>query len=212
MFLLRPFTRTQPILLPGEERRQSSIVTSNPSTSNGGTSNPSTPQSSGSPLTAPTATVAANVPAVASVSPNMVSVGTSSAVTVPIASLNLIKSTYKGEKDFSIDFFEEICLNDPFDPDIVMEEKSYSITVDPASHTRNSSTTSQVSQGSGYGSQSSQPIPAGDKGHSRQSSSGGESNHGRYVYQRFIKNGFFLWKVRGYIDYLGLNFTMVSGP
>ena len=70
--------------------------------------------------------------------------------------------------------------------------------MDPASHTRNSSTTSQVSKGSGYESQNSQPILNGpnighslekDKGpgggggipggHSRQSSSGGESSYGR---------------------------------
>ena len=69
--------------------------------------------------------------------------------------------------------------------------------VDPASHTRNSSTTSQFSKGSGYESQNSQPIlngpnlghvvekgkgalgPGITEGHSRQSSSGGDSNYGR---------------------------------
>ena len=69
--------------------------------------------------------------------------------------------------------------------------------VDPASHTRNSSTTSQFSKGSGYESQNSQPIlngpnlghvvekgkgalgPGITEGHSRRSSSGGDSNYGR---------------------------------
>ena len=76
--------------------------------------------------------------------------------------------------------------------------------MDPASHTRNSSTTSQVSKGSGYESSGlpGPPIPGlsqgggglhhnlekdkgpggggGAKGHSRQSSSGSQaSNHGR---------------------------------
>ena len=45
---------------------------------------------------------------------------------------------------------------------------------DDPSHTRNSSTTSQAS--AGYSSQNSQPGGQ----HSRQSSSGGESSHGRY--------------------------------
>ena len=77
--------------------------------------------------------------------------------------------------------------------------KGDDLIVDPASHTRNSSTTSQVSKGSGYESQNSQPIlngpnivhnlekdkgPGGGgviipEGHSRQSSSGGESSYGR---------------------------------
>ena len=84
-----------------------------------------------------------------------------------------------------------------FTPDLV--NKIDDLAVDPASHTRNSSTTSQFSKGSGYESQNSQPILNGpsmgnvaekDKGglgpcitggHSRQSSSGGDSNYGRYV-------------------------------
>ena len=76
--------------------------------------------------------------------------------------------------------------------------KGDDLTVDPASHTRNSSTNSQFSKGSGYESQNSQPVLNGqnlgynlekDKGpgvglaladgHSRQSSSGGDSNCGR---------------------------------
>ena len=47
------------------------------------------------------------------------------------------------------------------------------VTAEDPSHTRNSSTTSQAS--AGYSSQNSQPA------HSRHSSSGGESNHGRWV-------------------------------
>ena len=84
-----------------------------------------------------------------------------------------------------------------FTTDLV--NKTDDLGVDPASHTRNSSTTSQFSKGSGYESQNSQPILNGpsmanlaekDKvglgpcitgGHSRQSSSGGDSNYGRYV-------------------------------
>merc|ERR1719167_214755 len=83
------------------------------------------------------------------------------------------------------------------------------LAVDPASHTRNSSTTSQFSKGSGYESQNSQPILNGpsmgnvaekDKGglgpcitggHSRQSSSGGDSNYGRNLSQGSSDTGFF---------------------
>ena len=54
---------------------------------------------------------------------------------------------------------------------VVGSEIGAAATVEDPSHTRNSSTTSQAS--AGYSSQNSQP------GHSRQSSSGGESNHGR---------------------------------
>ena len=83
-----------------------------------------------------------------------------------------------------------------FSTDLVT--KNDDLSVDPASHTRNSSTTSQFSKGSGYESQNSQPIlngpslvnvtekekgglgPCVTGGHSRQSSSGGDSNYGRY--------------------------------
>ena len=86
----------------------------------------------------------------------------------------------------------------------LVNTKGDDLLVDPASHTRNSSTTSQVSKGSGYESSGlpGPPVPGlnqggggvhhslekdkgpggggGAKGHSRQSSSGSQaSNHGR---------------------------------
>ena len=93
-------------------------------------------------------------------------------------------------------FYIKLKIPSQFFADLV--SKGDDLTVDPASHTRNSSTNSQFSKGSGYESQNSQPVLNGqnlgynlekDKGpggglaladgHSRQSSSGGDSNCGR---------------------------------
>lgn len=100
----RPLTRTQPILLPGEEEKKKKNSLPNPNRNN---------------------------------------------LTIP-PTADLVKSAEEG---------------------------------DDQSHTRNSSTTSQASVG--YSSQNSQP------GHSRQSSSGGESSHGRNLSQGSSDTGFF---------------------
>jgi len=178
----RPLTRQQPILLPGEESRHK--MSTVPSISGGGSNTPpasTVPPTSGSPMQTASATIVTldrdQRPWVAA---------QKAAGGVLISG----RMSINGNNDHLVN-------------------KNDDLVVDPASHTRNSSTTSQFSKGSGYESQNSQPILNGpglvnvmdkDKGglgsaigggHSRQSSSGGDSNYGKNLSQGSSDTGFF---------------------
>jgi len=180
----RPLTRQQPILLPGEENRRTSEIPSGASSTTPTVTCPPTTVS-GSPMQTATGTVLASV--------TQLDKDQRPWVAAQKAAGGVINS---GRMSFN-------CNND-------LVSKGDDLTVDPASHTRNSSTNSQFSKGSGYESQNSQPVLNGqnlgynlekDKGpggglaladgHSRQSSSGGDSNCGRNPSQGSSDTGFF---------------------
>merc|ERR550539_644104 len=180
----RPLTHQQPILLPGEENRRTSEIPSGASSTTPTVTFPPTTVS-GSPMQTATGTVLASV--------TQLDKDQRPWVAAQKAAGGVINS---GRMSFN-------CNND-------LVSKGDDLTVDPASHTRNSSTNSQFSKGSGYESQNSQPVlngqnvghnqekdkgPGGEGGftgrHSRQSSSGAESNCGRNPSQGSSDTGFF---------------------
>lgn len=182
----RPLTRQQPILLPGEENRHK--VPAGPSISGGGANTPPTgtvPPTSGSPMQTASATV----------------------MTVSMASSDRDQRPWVAAQRAAGGVINSGRISFNGNSDLV--NKTDDLMVDPASHTRNSSTTSQFSKGSGYESQNSQPIlngpnlghvvekgkgalgPGITEGHSRQSSSGGDSNYGRNLSQGSSDTGFF---------------------
>lgn len=180
----RPLTRQQPILLPGEENRRTSEIPSGASSTTPTVTCPPTTVS-GSPMQTATGTVLTSV--------TQLDKDQRPWVAAQKAAGGVINS---GRMSFN-------CNND-------LVSKGDDLTVDPASHTRNSSTNSQFSKGSGYESQNSQPVlngqnlgynlekdkgpgggPALADGHSRQSSSGGDSNCGRNPSQGSSDTGFF---------------------
>merc|ERR1719510_753366 len=186
----RPLTRQQPILLPGEEKRRTSGIPAVPSITQGGASTP--PTGTGPPT---------------SVSGSPMQTASGTVMTA------LVTSSEKDQRPWVAAKAAGGVINSsrmPFTGPNDLVNKGDDLVVDPASHTRNSSTTSQFSKGSGYESQNSQPILNGqnpgqnlekDKGagggigifgrHSRQSSSDGESNHGRNLSQGSSDTGFF---------------------